>query len=258
MQRKDERTASETVVHGCSTKLWGPWFWTSYLSLAANINDWSLYHPYWICFFFRRSFGSTGPCPHCCASQRKYAYSSQMKMERAVFGIEHSSDAHAHSLVRWLCLLKHFVNTKLNQSIYPLDTIEFALWKQPDFSSWWQECFFNWLYCQAIMFPKRSSLSIRRSNPQLAVQHRDFVLFFTQLRHILPVDSQLGQKWNVAYRYNCPNRTTFASRDALFRWVYKQHGLCLNRQLEHTVEEMQAMFEGLRSKNCGNVQQTCS
>src|SRR5581483_2103625 len=168
--------------HGCSTRLWGNWFWNTYLSLASQIID---IHPHWISFLFRRSFGSLGPCQHCCESHRKYAYRPENNLEKWVFSAPSTLPIEKR-MVRWVCVLKNNVNTKLNKPLPPLDLIEFGLWRDPDFPNRWTECFFNWLYCQAIMFPIDVSLNARRRNPKLAKQYQDFVHFFTQLRHMLP------------------------------------------------------------------------
>ena len=136
--------------------LWGNWFWNTYLSLAANLNgnsDHHSIHPCWLAFLFRRSFGSTGPCEHCCKSHRKIVFLPQNNLDTYVLDPKLPPEALAQRLVRWMCMVKYQVNTKLNKPIQPLDLIEFGLWRDPEFTEWWADCFFNWLYCQAIMFP---------------------------------------------------------------------------------------------------------
>ncbi|AYV86405.1 MAG: hypothetical protein Sylvanvirus1_1, partial [Sylvanvirus sp.] len=250
---------------GFSTKLWGPPHWLTRFSLAANMSDLNTYHPHWIAFLFRQSFGSTGPCHHCCHTDRQLVFRPDLNFDELVLKpcYLNPSLKLADILIQYEILKKNKVNTKLNKHLLDLDFIRFTLLNKtdPDLKHAWEYGFWNWLYIQILMFPLDVSIVARRQHNALAAQYQDYVHFIQQMKHMLPIGT-FRKKWIVAYYNNPPTARTFSSRENLFIWAYQIHTFVVTTgtsrsTLRHSIYEMGRTFEALRSSSCTNAKNVC-
>lgn len=209
---------------GLNVTTWGTLTWNFLLSLASNVKI----HPHFTLFLFKQCFSRSGPCPHCRKSHYHFTCRPELSFDVLVLGCDEAKSQpkmyisdYRQNLVRWLILLKQYVNTKLNKPIMPLEQLEFGFWSNSHFKNMWANYFFFWLYSQILVYTPRKSQS---ESPDIYLH---YVYLITQIKFILPKNHYMSIAWMHAYLHNPPNRRTFYDRESLFLWCYKTHMMCL-------------------------------
>jgi hypothetical protein len=262
--------------NGLKSKEWGPVFWDFYCSLSTNMKP-ATHSTDLVIFYFKQSFGSTGPCVHCRNSHVEFVNmpDNQIEMFLSIFYdeieaypnepslllLQHNNPTSAlyqmhygDNLLKWLYAIKNHVNTKLDKPF--VDYTEVAHYYLRQHAHLWEQLFWYWLYCQVINYPVDVSLEARRQSPLLNERCRDYVEVIEQIRNLLPEDSALYACWVEAYFHNPPTVDTFSSREKLFVWLYQMEVACGCTDL--SLEQTGALYEQLRASSCKDTVKTCN